>query len=147
MPSDPRLLLCRQYPCQQLAYEIESAAVGLPFGVRAPIAGTLPVREASAPSGADAAPSAGKRLVAGADCDGGVPRGTPSAGAAEVAFRGGIAGRTVPSRLAGRFCRPLPRGRFSSFAALAGAEGVRAARARVASAQPSFMSDIRFMGV
>src|SRR3546814_20312824 len=78
MPSDPRLLLCRQYPCQQLAYEIESAAVGLPFGVRAPIAGTLPVREASAPSGADAAPSAGKRLVAGADCDGGVPRGTPS---------------------------------------------------------------------
>src|SRR3546814_16581019 len=113
----------------------------------APIAGTLPVREASAPSGADAAPSAGKRLVAGADCDGGVPRGTPSAGAAEVAFRGGIDGRTVPQRLAGRFCRPLPRGRFSSFAALAGAEGVRAARARVASAQPSFMSDIRFMGV
>src|SRR3546814_2702028 len=49
---------------------MESAAVGLPFGVRAPIAGTLPVREASAPSGADAAPSAGKRLVAGADCDG-----------------------------------------------------------------------------
>src|SRR3546814_10604531 len=73
---------------------MESAAVGLPFGVRAPIAGTLPVREASAPSGADAAPSAGKRLVAGADCDGGVPRGTPSAGAAEVAFRGGIDGRT-----------------------------------------------------
>src|SRR3546814_8407926 len=68
----------------------------LPICVRAPIAGTLPVREASAPSGADAAPSAGKRLVAGADCDGGVPRGTPSAGAAEVAFRGGIDGRTVP---------------------------------------------------
>src|SRR3546814_13702487 len=76
------------------SYEIESAAVGLPFSVRAPIAGTLPVREASAHSGADAAPSAGKRLVAGAECDGCVPRGTPSAGGAEVAFRGGIDGRT-----------------------------------------------------
>src|SRR3546814_4691455 len=46
-------------------------------------------------------------------------------------------------RLAGRFCRPLHRGSFSSFAALAGAEGVRAARARMASAAPSFMSDLR----
>src|SRR3546814_13311389 len=102
---------------------MESAAVGLPFGVRAPIAGTLPVREASAPSGADAAPSAGKRLVAGADCDGGVPRGTPSAGAAEVAFRGGIDGRTVLSRVAGRFWRLVHRDSFSSFAAVTGEEG------------------------
>src|SRR3546814_9392559 len=45
--------------------------------------------------------------------------------------------------LAGLFCRPLHRGSFSSFAALAGAEGVRAARARMASAAPSFMSDLR----
>src|SRR3546814_12517102 len=89
---------------------IESAAVGLPFGVIAPIAGTLPVREASAPSGADAAPSAGKGLVAGADCDGGVPRGTPLEGAAEVAVRGGIEGRTVPHRLAGRCWRQLSSG-------------------------------------
>src|SRR3546814_18576809 len=37
----------------------------------------------------------------------------------------------------------LHRGSFSSFAALAGAEGVRAARARMASAAPSFMSDLR----
>src|SRR3546814_20303064 len=118
---------------------IESAAVGLPFGVRAPIAGTLPVREASAPSGADAAPSAGKRLVAGADCDGGVPRGTPAAGEAEVAFRGGIDGRPVPYRLAGRFCRPLHRGRFSSSAALGGAQGVSAAGARMAMAGTSFI--------
>src|SRR3546814_20033058 len=107
------------------SYEIESAAVGLPFGVRAPMAGTLPVREASAPSGADAAPSAGKRLVAGADCGGGVPRGTPPAGAAEVAFRGGRDGRPVPQGLGGRFGRLLHRGSFSSFAALAGGVGVR----------------------
>src|SRR3546814_13297573 len=103
----------------------------------------MPVREASAPSGADAAPSAGKRLVAGADCDGGVPRGTPSAGAAEVAFRGGIDGRTVPQRLAGRFWRQLHRGSFSSFAARAGDEGVCAARARMARTDPTFMPDLR----
>src|SRR3546814_17928000 len=118
---------------------IESAAVGLPFGVRAPIAGTLPVREASAPSGADAAPSAGKRLVAGADCDGGVPRGTPSAGAAEEAFRGGIDGRTVPERLAGRFFLPLHRGNFSYFAALARYRGERADRARMERVAPRFI--------
>src|SRR3546814_7868969 len=37
----------------------------------------------------------------------------------------------------------LERGSFSSCAALAGAEGVRAARARMACAAPSFMSDLR----
>src|SRR3546814_16274225 len=102
------------------SYEIERAAVGLPFGVRAPLAGTLPVREASAPSGADAAPSAGTRLVAGADCDGGVPRGTPSAGAAEVAFRRRTDGGKVPQRQDGGCCRTRQRGRLCCFCAFSG---------------------------
>src|SRR3546814_19384066 len=84
------------------SYEIESAAVGLPFGVRAPLAGTLPVREAPAPSGAAAAPSAGKGLVAGADCARGLPRGTPSPGQAARGCRAGLAGGSVPRRLEGR---------------------------------------------
>src|SRR3546814_1175314 len=83
------IVLCFFFFKQKTAYEMRISDWSSDvcssdlFGVRAPIAGTLPVREASAPSGADAAPSAGKRLVAGDDCDGGVPRGTPSAGAAE----------------------------------------------------------------